>query len=196
MCEGVPLGTMTMVRQTGKQAMGILHYTAHFILLACVVTLLAATHRWSTTLGAVASFGVYGALHSSMVAVTLRAVQPLWRKLLFVAIGSSLSMLSVALSFYASRLIGRLPGMAGSALLLASSSGLGAASYAFLVQRYFAADLAPRALVSITLGCVLATLAVLASGIYMQGGGLWFAAFWWFAFSAGLWYHDLRRPRA
>jgi hypothetical protein len=86
--------------------------------------------------------------------------------------------------------------MAGPALLLTLSSGLGAASYAFLVQRYFGADLSRYALVSIALGCVLATLAVLLSGVYLQGGGLWFAAFWWFAFSAGLWYHDRRRSRA
>jgi hypothetical protein len=180
----------------GQRSSGMLFYTPHFMLLACVAALLALTNRWNSAPGAVAAFGVYGALHASMVAVTLRASQPLWRKLLFVAIASSLSMLSVTLSYFASRLIGRLPGMAGSALLLALSSGLGAASYTILVQRYFAADLARRALVSITLGCVLATLAVFLSGIYLQGGALWFAAFWWFAFSTGLWYCDRQRaPR-
>jgi hypothetical protein len=85
--------------------------------------------------------------------------------------------------------------MAEPALLLALSSAFGAASYALLVQRYFGANLSLRALASITLGCVLATLAVLWSGIYLRGGGLWFAAFWWFAFSAGLWYHDGRAPK-
>jgi hypothetical protein len=171
----------------------MLYYAPHFILLSCVAAVLAATNRWNSAPGAVASFGVYGALHSSMVAVTLRTSQPLWRKLLFVAIASSLSMLSVSLSYFASRLIGRLPGMAGSALLLALSSGLGAASFSFLVHRYFAADLARHALASITLGCVAATLAVFWSGIYLRGGGLWFAAFWWFAFSTGLWYYDRQR---
>jgi hypothetical protein len=180
----------------GKRSSGMLYYAPHFILLACVAAVLAATNRWNSAPGAVASFGVYGALHSSMIAVTLRTSQPLWRRLLFVAIASSLSMLSVTLSYFASRLIGRLPGMAGPALLLTLSSGLGAASYTILVQRYFAADLARHALVSITLGCVLATLAVFLSGIYLQGGGLWFAAVWWFAFSTGLWYYDQQRaPR-
>ena len=184
------------MHDTGKQAMGILHYAPHFTLLACVAAVLAATNRWSTAPGAVAYFGVYGALHSSMVAVTLRISQPLWRKLLFVVMSSCLSMLSVTLSAYASRLIGRLPGMAGPALLLTLSSGLGAASYTVLIQHYFSADLVRYALPSITLGCILATLAVFLSGIYLRGGGLWFAAFWWFAFSTGLWYHDRRRaPR-
>ncbi|MDP8983876.1 MAG: hypothetical protein M3N97_02340 [Pseudomonadota bacterium] len=192
--QGEPSETVEMGREARGEAVGILLYARHFILLACVVAVLAATNR-SRTLGAIASFGIYGALHSSMVAVTLSAPQPLWRKLLFVAIGSCLSMLSVAVSFYASRLIGRPAGMAGSALLLAVSSGLGAASYTVLVQRYFAARLARRALLRITLGCVAATLAVLASGIYMRGGGLWFAAPWWLSFSAGLWYHDLGRSR-
>ncbi|HWJ36945.1 MAG TPA: hypothetical protein VNR70_16890 [Steroidobacteraceae bacterium] len=114
----------------------------------------------------------------------------MWRKLLFVAIGSSLSMLSVTVSFYASQFMGRLPGRAGSTLLLMSSTGLGAASYAILVRYYFEADLARYALLAITLGCVVATLVVLWSGVYLRGGGLWFAAFWWFAFSTGLWYFD------
>lgn len=190
--QGEPSETVKMGREARGEAMGMLLYARHFILLACVVAVLAMTDR-SSTLGAIASFGIYGALHSSMVAVTLSAPQPLWRKLLFVAIGSCLSMLCVALSFYASRSIGRLAGM--PALLLAVSSGLGAASYAILVQRCFAARLARRALFHITLGCVAATLAVLASGIYRRGGGLWFAAPWWFTFSAGLWYHDLGRSR-
>jgi hypothetical protein len=172
--------------------MGILNYERHFILLTCMAAVLAATSRFSPTHGAAASFGIYGALHASALAVTLRAPQPLWRKLLFVIIGASLSMLSATVSFYASRIIGRLPGMAGPALLLALSSALGAASYALLVRRYFGANLSLRALVSTTLGCTFATLAVLWSGIYLRGGGLWFAAFWWFAFSMGLWYHDRR----
>jgi hypothetical protein len=175
--------------------MGILHYVRHFILLTCMAAVLAATSRFSPTHGALASFAIYGALHSSMLAVTLRAPQPLWRKLSFVAIGAALSALSATTSFYASHLIRRLPGMAEPALLLALSSALGAASYAFLVQRYFGANLSLRARASITLGCVLATLAVLWSGIYLRGGGVWFAAFWWFAFSAGLWYHDGRAPK-
>jgi hypothetical protein len=175
--------------------MGILNYGRHFILLTCMAAVLAATSRWSPTHGAAASFGIYGALHASVLAATLRAPQPLWRKLLFVAIGASLSVLSATVSYYASHMIGRLPGMAGPALLLALSSGLGAASYALLVQHYFGANLSLRGLVSITLGCMFATLAVLWSGVYLRGGGLWFAAFWWFAFSTGLWYHDRRAPR-
>jgi hypothetical protein len=172
--------------------MGTLHYGRHFILLTCVVAILAATNRLNSAHPAVASFGIYGALHASMAAATLRRTQPLWRKLLFVAIGSSLSMLSVAVTFFASRFIGRLPGMAGYALLLTLASGLGAASYAILIQHYFGADLSRHAAAAITLGCILATLAVLWSGVYLHGGALWFAAFWWLAFSTGLWYCDRR----
>jgi hypothetical protein len=39
---------------------------------------------------------------------------------------------------------------------------------------------------------MVATLAVLVSGLYLKGGGLWVAVSWWFAMSLGLWVHDGR----
>jgi hypothetical protein len=173
--------------------MGILNYTRHFGLLACVATLLAATRRWNPAIGVVPAFGIYGALHATTLAVTLRARPPAGRRLLFVAIASSLSMLSVALGMCASRLIGGSTGMAQSALLLSMSSGIGAATYAILIRRFFAAYLAPSAIAAIVLGCIVATLVVLVSGIYLKGAGLWVAVSWWFAISLGLWVHDGRR---
>jgi hypothetical protein len=175
---------------------GTLHYARHFVLLTGVVAVLAAANRWSHAAGAVASFGIYGALHASTVSATLRRPQPLWRKLVFVAFASALSMLSALVCFHASRFFGRLPGMAGYALLLTLASGLGAASYASLMRLYFRSHLSPRAVGSITLGCVMATLAVLLSGAYLRGGGFCFAAFWWFAFSIGLWHFDGRGRQA
>jgi len=124
----------------------------------------------------------------------LRATHPLQKKLLFIAGGATFSMLSVALGLWASRLPGTLPGMAKPALLLAGSSGFGAASYALLFGFCFQATLVRHALVSVTLGCVVSSLAVLASGIYHQSGALWFAVAWWFAYSIGFWHQD--RPRS
>ena len=172
--------------------MGILYYARHFCLLACVAAVLVATRGWNPAIGVVATFGIYGALHASTLAVTLRARPPAGRRLLFVAIASSLSMLSVALGLCASRLIGGSTGMAQSALLLSLSSGIGAATYAILIRRFFAAHLAPSAIAAIVLGCIVATLAVLVSGIYLKGAGLWVAVSWWCAFSLGLWVHDGR----
>jgi hypothetical protein len=173
--------------------MGILNYARHFCLLACLAAVLAATRRWSPAIGVVATFGIYGALHASTLAVTLRARPPAGRSLRFVVIAASLSMLSVAVGVCASHFIGGSMGMAQIALLLCSSSGLGAAAYASLIRRFFGAHLTLAAIVTVVLGCIAATLAVLVSGIYLKAGGLWVAVSWWFAMSLGLWAHDGRR---
>jgi hypothetical protein len=174
--------------------MGILYYTRHFSLLACLAAVLAATRGWSPAIGVVATYGIYGALHASTLAVTLRARPPAGRRMRFVVIAASLSMLSVALGLCASRFIGSM-GMAQTALLLSMSSGIGAATYATLIRRFFGAHLTPSAIVTVVLGCIVATLAVLVSGTYLKGGGLWVAISWWFAMSLGLWFYDGRRER-
>ena len=168
---------------------GILHYARHFSLLAGMTALVAATSRWISAMGLVPSFGLYGALHASLLIITLRASQLGWRKLLFVAIGASLSMLVANLGIAGSHFIGKLPGISAPGLL-AVSSGAGAASYAVVIRRFFGAALPPRALIRIALGCAVASLAVLASGIHHIGGAFCFAAAWWFAMSLGLWAHD------
>lgn len=178
-----------------KQPAGALFYARHFLLLGCIAAVLAASSPWRPSLGAVASFGLYGALHSSTVVLSLRAPQPLWRKLLFIAIAASLSMLSVMLGLYGGHVIGTLPGTVGPFILLAFSSGLGAASYALLVRRFWIAGLPLRALLWITLGCVLAVLVVLLVGMLLKTvGGLGFAVSWWLAFSAGLRYCEAISP--
>ena len=175
--------------------MGILYYDRHFCLLAGLAAVLAATRGWSPAIGVVATFGIYGALHASTLAVTLRARAPAVRSLRFVVIAAALSMLSAALAVCASRFIGGSMGMAQTALLLCLSSGVGAATYATLIRRFFGAHLTLSAIVTVVLGCIAATLAALVSGIYLKGGGLWVAVLWWFAMSLGLWVHDGRRQR-
>jgi hypothetical protein len=172
--------------------MGILYYARHFCLLACVAAVLAATRGWKPAIGVVATFGIYGALHASTLAVTLRAQPPAGRRLRFVVIAASLSMLCVALGLCANHFIGGSTGMAQTALLLSLSSGIGAATYASLIRRFFEAHLTLSAIVTVVLGCIVATLAVLVSGLYLKGGGLWLAVSWWFAMSLGLWFYDGR----
>ena len=172
--------------------MGILYYARHFGLLVCLAAVLTATRRWNPAIGVVATLGIYGALHASTLVVTLRARPRAGRSLLFIAIASSLSMLSAALGVCASHFVGGSMGMARTASLLSLSSGIGAATYASLIRRFFAAQLTPSAIVTIVLGCIVATLAVLVSGIYLKGGVLWVAVSWWFAMSLGLWIHDGR----
>src|SRR5260370_5332160 len=83
-------------------------------------------------------------------------------------------------------------GMAQTAMLLSLSSGTGCASLASLIRRFFGAHLTPSAIAKVVLGCIVATLAVLVSGIHLKGGGLWGAGSWWFAMSLGLWFYDGR----
>jgi hypothetical protein len=175
--------------------MGILHYDRHFCLLACLAAVLAATRGWSPAIGVVAAFGIYGALHASTIAFTLRARAPAGRSMRFVFIAALLSMSSVVLGLCASRFVGGSMGLPQTALLLCLSSGIGAATYATLIRRFFGAHLTLSAIVTVVLGCIAATLAVLVSGIYLKGGGLWVAVSWWFAMSLGLWVHDGRRQR-
>jgi hypothetical protein len=170
--------------------MGLLHYARHFGLLACVTALLAATHPMNPVQGVVASFGLYGALHACILAATLRRFESWRRKFAFVAGASALSMVGVALCLHASRWGAPMPGMVKPALLLAAASAFGAASYALLIRYCFGAGLGPKAIGSITLACVVATLGVLASRLYLVGGTLWFAGAWWFAFSGALRYQD------
>jgi hypothetical protein len=172
--------------------MGILYYARHFALLACLAAVLAATRGSSPAIGVVATFGIYGALHAAAVAVTLRRRPPVGRRLRFVVIGASLSMLSVVLGMCASRFMGGSMGIVQTALLLSLSSGIGAATYASLIRRFLGAHLTLSAIVTVVLGCIVATLAVLVSGIYLKGGVLWVAVSWWFALSLGLWVHDGR----
>jgi hypothetical protein len=168
----------------------MLNYPRHFGLLACMVAVLAVTHRWAPDLGAMAWCGIYGALHSSALIVTLRAAAPPPRRGGFVVVAAAMSMSVVA----ASRLAGQAgvgwSGLAKAAALLAFASGTGAAAYSLLIRGWFGVPLAAAKIVSITLGCIVAALAVLASRLYLHGGTLWFAAAWWFAFSAGLWYFE------
>jgi hypothetical protein len=143
-------------------------------------------------MGIVTTFGIFGALHAATLAVTLRARQRAGRRLGFVAAAALLSMLSVALALWAGRLIGGPIGLVQPALLLSLSSGTGAAAYASLIRRFFGAHLTRPAIVTVVLGCVAATLAVLLSGLYLTGRGLWVAVSWWFALSLGMWFHDGR----
>jgi hypothetical protein len=184
--------------------MGRLFYPRHFILLFCAIVILVLTGAWGRSREAVVAFGVYGALHSATIVASLRAPQALVSKLLFVSLAASLAMLCVLFGLYGARYLAALPGMSGPGLLVTLSSGLGAATYAVLIRLFWVADLSPKAIFSMTLGCMVAILAALMCGssFLRPVGELWLAAVWWLAFSTGLWYQERliapsrrRRPR-
>ncbi len=176
-----------------RAAAGTLDFARHFSLLGCIVVVLALTNAWRPAFGAVAWFGVYGALHSVAVALTWRRPEPWWRWPVFVAVAVSLSMMSAALSLYVTRHSAGLAAL-GPVLPLAMASGVGAVAYTLLF-RWLGARWRLATYALLPAACILATCAVLATGAYRYGGGLWFAVAWWLACSGVLWISDGRRPQ-
>jgi hypothetical protein len=171
--------------------MGHFYYRRHFVALSLLAALLAATRPLRPSLGIAATFGLYGALHSIALTASLRARGSAAGKLLFVSCATVLSAANAAMGLYSARFLGSVPSLARPVLLLAISAGLGAIGYAWLVRRFWFADLAYGAIAAIGVGCVAASLIVGVSGaVPATSDGLWVAVAWWLAFSAGLAFCD------
>jgi hypothetical protein len=168
---------------------GTLHYARHFTLLASAAAVLAAS-RGLAAHGPMVSFAVYGAVHASTIVVALRTAPAMWRALSFVAIAAALSTLSALFSVTGSHFL-TLPGTAAPCLLLTLSSGLGAACYASLIRYFWMPSLTFRAGVCLTFSCMAATIAAFLIAVFFLNGagGLWFALWWWCAFSVSLRQH-------
>ena len=169
---------------------GALRYGRHFCLLSPAVLLLAVADPWRA-LGAVGSAGLYGAVHAALLVFCLRGSNTLVRKLVFIAAAAGLAFGGLLSAVNLSRFAAAFPPAAKPVVLLALVSAVGAFSYALLVRRLWIATLPLRALAWMTLGCAAATtiaFTVLPSALAFHG--LWLAAAWWFAFSAGLRFFD------
>jgi hypothetical protein len=168
------------------------------MLLAVVTAALGVTARWRPGLGVVATFGWYGALHSMLIVAALRERQTPWRKVCFILMAAALAMLCVVIGLFLGHRLQAVPGLGTPAVLLTLSSGLGAATYGFLIRRFWMGDLSVRSQVCITLCCGSAMPAALRSGAYIHIlGAWWFAMVWWWSFSIALWFQngrpDIRR---
>jgi hypothetical protein len=166
-----------------------LHYARHFGLLMAAAALLAATGRWRPA-GAVSSVGIYGAVHASVIVGTLRAAEPPLKRVLFVAGAVCLAMLSVLLALATARFSAVMPRLGKPLLLLTVAAAAGAVSYAGLIKGFWMGRLPARAIAILPVGCVASTLLVFTLLDHASAGGLWLAAPWWLAFSAGLWFYD------
>lgn len=153
--------------------------------------MLAISGPWRVEPGAGSAFAVYGALHASALAVSLRVRKPLSRQALFVAAAALLSMLTVRAALYAMRFAGELSALAGALVLLASASAVGAFGYAILIRKVLKYEFRVAAQAAASLLCVAATFAgFLAGRHYRVLSSLWVAIPWWFAFSGSLWYYE------
>ncbi len=183
-------------RVTEATAMGSVDYPRHFTVLTCMAAVLAIANHGLAGQGLVASFGLFGALHATAMALSVRGTPGRHSRWLFVASGAFLSMLSAASSRVANRSAGEMPVLTSPAVLLGLSSGLGAFGYAILLRTCLGIQVAATEMLGISLGCVAVTWGVFKSGFYLQGGAVCVAVTWWFAFSIGLWLSDRRRASA
>jgi len=172
---------------------GQLHFARHFLLLLLAAVLIA-TSPWRVAPGADSEFALYGALHASALAVSLRIRQSVARQILFIAIASLLCMLTLRLGLSGVRLAEKLPGLAGPVALLMLASAAGAIAYGIVIRRFSILDIPRRTIAATAVLCMLAEFAAFITETHYQiHRGLWLAIPWWFAFSGGLWYYDPRR---
>ena len=172
-------------------------YPRHFLLLICLSVLVAVAPRPHASSGLNASFALYGALHASALALTLRARRPIRQKCLFVAIAAGLSVIALRVAMVGRHLFETLPGNAGLYAALGFSAVTGALIYGILVRLFWISAMPSTSLAIISLSCLLATFAALFTGTYFHVlGPWWLAVLWWHAYSGALWYCDQRYKRA
>jgi hypothetical protein len=170
-----------------------LHYARHFSLLACFSILLGVVARLRLSMDLVASFALYGALHATALALALRARQPFWRCVLFIALAAGLSAMTFRAGLFAAQRSGPLGNIALYAVFGLSAMA-GAVTYGILIRRVGIFELTLRELALISCGCTLAAdIAYVTLAQAPSLGRSWLAVLWWFAFSGGLWYCDRRR---
>ena len=172
-------------------------YPRHFLLLICLSLLVAVAPRPHASSGLNASFALYGALHASALALTLRAHRPMWQKCLFVVVAAGLCVMTLRVGMAGRHLSETLPGNAGLHAALGFSAVTGALIYGISVRLFWISAMPSTSLAVISLSCLLATLAALFTGTYFHVlGPWWLAVLWWHAFSGALWYCDRRHQRA
>jgi hypothetical protein len=168
-------------------------YARHFLLLAGFSALSGLMTRLRLSLDLFASFALYGALHASALVLALRARQPLWRCGLFIALAAALSMMTLRVGLFAGQLFGTLGNVALYAVFGISAMA-GALTYGMLIRRVGIFELTFRELALLSCACALAADAAYVTLMHSPSlGRSWLAILWWFAFSGGLWYCDLRR---
>ena len=177
--------------------MGHFLYPRHFLLLICVSVLSAVMPRPHTPSDLNSTFALYGALHASALALTLRARQPIWRKCLFVAVAAGLSVITLRIGMIGRYLSEALPGNAGLYAALGLSAVTGALIYGILIRLFWISAMTLGSFALISLSCLLATFVALLTGSQFHVlGPWWLAVLWWHAFSGALWYCDQRHERA
>lgn len=181
--------------------MGHFYYARHFALLAVATLLIFLLGHWDLLSDSlISSFAINGALHAIALAVTLRAPQIVWRKLVFISLASALSIFTLYVGIAGLVIFAALPGNERLYAVLGLCSISGAITYASLTRLFWLGKFSSRLILAMAVLCLLAAWLALFARFYLELGGWWLAAAWWFAFSGGLWLFDthpdvLKRPK-
>ena len=140
------------------------------------------------------SFGLYGALHASALALALRLYHSLWRSCVFVVLAATISVAVLQVAILGSQLLDAAAGPFGRYPVIGSSAAAGALAYGILIRRcgFWALTLNALAAVSGLCACA-AVIALYTSSRSQNLGTWWIAVLWWWGFSCGLWYFDRRQ---
>lgn len=181
--------------------MGHFYYARHFAALGVAALLIFLLGHWDLLSDSLfVTFAINGALHAIALVATLRAPQPVWRKLVFIALAAALSVFTMYVGITGLVIFAVLPGNERLYAVLGLCAVTGAITYASLTRLFWLGKFASRLILAMAFLCLLGAWLAFLVRAYLDLGGWWLAAAWWFSFSGGLWFFNthpdaLQRPK-
>jgi hypothetical protein len=167
-------------------------YRRHFMSLAGAIIVLAGVSRTPFYENLVFACAVNGALHAGALIASLRVSATVHRKLLFAAIASGLSIMSMYVGIVALVALSILPDSERLPAVVAIGAMTGAITYGSLIRIFWIRGIRPRAILGLATLCAMAALAGYLLKLKFDWPGMWWlAAIWWLAFSISLKFLDV-----
>jgi hypothetical protein len=139
----------------------------------------------------VPTFALNGVLYGAALALTARGKHTLLHRLLFVGIGTVLSVATLYVGIAGMQLFAVLPAGIRLYEVLALCAAVGALAYGMLIRTFWIPGIAPRAILLIGVCCTAsAVLALWVRGFVAGFDAWWLTATWWFTLSGALYYLD------
>jgi hypothetical protein len=170
-------------------------YRRHFGMLAIGVIGIFLLSHWDLLKDQIlVTFAINGAVHASTLVFNLCSPSTLVRKLLFIALATALSMVTLYIGIVGLVLFAVLPATERLYFVLGLCALSGAITYAALIRLFWLKKFPSKSILAIAVGCMFAVFIVFLARTYFEALAGWaLAGSWWFAFSGGLWYFDSYR---
>ena len=176
--------------------MGHFYYGRHFAALGVATLLIFLLSHWDLLNDSLlVSFAINGALHAIALIAALRTPHIVWRKLAFVALAAAFSVFTMYVGIAGLVIFAALPGNERLYAVLALCSVTGAITYGSLTRLFWLGKFPSRLILAIALLCLLSAWLAFFVRPYLDVGGWWLAAAWWFAFSIPL-FRRVPEPKA